>query len=397
MLKGKYLQVLIAMCGITAAVLGLLTNVAGVFFTPIAEDFAIGKGSVSLTLTISNLSFALGAVVIGKYLNGKSFKKIMCIGMAGFAGCTALMAMATNVYILYVLNAIRGFAAGASGVVIATIVINNWFVSNTALITSIAFGCSGLTGAIFSVVLSSLVSALGWRMGYIIVACLIVIFYLPTILLPIGLTPEDVNTVPYGTKEVKVSEQRSNTGNKIEISLVILVLLYALFSSFATAIPQHFPGIAESYQLGVGALMLSVCMIMNTCGKLLLGVLIETIGTMKAVLAYLSLIFIASLGILFVHQSLVMLVCAGLIGLSYGLGTVSVVTITREKFGNENYGNVYPKISLGTTISNALGASVIGYIYDFTGSYNLVLVIIACFMVISGLIVLKCYGKKERV
>lgn len=396
MFKGKYLQVLISMCGITAAVLGLLTNVAGVFFTPIANDFGIGKGSVSLTMTISNLSFALGGMAVMKFLNEKIFKKIMFAGMVTFAGCTALMSLASNVYILYVLNAVRGFMAGASGVVLATIVINNWFLSNTSLITSIAFGCSGLTGAVFSVVLTSLISHAGWRVGYIVVACLIVICYLPTILLPIGLTPESQGTKPYGTKTESVKETPVS-GNSIDMKLVGVVTLLAILSSFATSLPQHFPGIAESYSLSIGALMLSVCMIMNTCGKLLLGVLIETVGTMKAVILYLALIFIASLGILFVHQSLVMLVCAGLIGLAYGLGTVGIVTITREKFGNENYGNVYPKISLGTTISNALGSSLVGYIYDFTGSYNLVLIMIACFMIASVMIVIQCYGKKERI
>ena len=52
-LKGKYLMVLIAVCGIAAASMGMLTNVSGLFFTPISEELGVGRGSVSLTLTIS--------------------------------------------------------------------------------------------------------------------------------------------------------------------------------------------------------------------------------------------------------------------------------------------------------------------------------------------------------
>ena len=37
-LKGKYLMVLIAVCGIAAASMGMLTNVSGLFFTPISEE-----------------------------------------------------------------------------------------------------------------------------------------------------------------------------------------------------------------------------------------------------------------------------------------------------------------------------------------------------------------------
>ena len=48
-LKGKYIMVLIAMCGVIGAVLGLVTNVAGLFFEPVAAEFGRGKGEVSMT------------------------------------------------------------------------------------------------------------------------------------------------------------------------------------------------------------------------------------------------------------------------------------------------------------------------------------------------------------
>lgn len=40
----KQLFVLVVCCCIVAASIGMLTNSAGVFFTPIAEDLGVGKG-----------------------------------------------------------------------------------------------------------------------------------------------------------------------------------------------------------------------------------------------------------------------------------------------------------------------------------------------------------------
>ena len=51
--KGKYLMVLVSMCGLIAVSLGLLVNVSGLFFAPIAEELGVGRGEVSMTLTIS--------------------------------------------------------------------------------------------------------------------------------------------------------------------------------------------------------------------------------------------------------------------------------------------------------------------------------------------------------
>jgi len=58
-IRGKYLLVLIAMCGVIAASIGITTNTAGVYITPVSEAFGVGKGAVSMTLTIANLVYAM--------------------------------------------------------------------------------------------------------------------------------------------------------------------------------------------------------------------------------------------------------------------------------------------------------------------------------------------------
>ena len=63
-LRGKYLLVLVAMCGMIATSLGILTNTAGLFFSPVSEDFGTGVGNVSLTLTICNLAYAASGMTV---------------------------------------------------------------------------------------------------------------------------------------------------------------------------------------------------------------------------------------------------------------------------------------------------------------------------------------------
>ena len=126
LIKGKYLMVLIAACGISGAVLGLMINVAGVFFTPIAEDLSIGRGSVSMMLTIASLIFALAGMLSPRLVTSRNFKKLMLISMLLLAGSTMLLSLSPNLFFLYLISAVRGFSAGLCGTVLVTILINNW-------------------------------------------------------------------------------------------------------------------------------------------------------------------------------------------------------------------------------------------------------------------------------
>lgn len=43
-LSGRHLLVVVAMCGLLASGVGLVTNVAGLFFTPVSEEFGVLRG-----------------------------------------------------------------------------------------------------------------------------------------------------------------------------------------------------------------------------------------------------------------------------------------------------------------------------------------------------------------
>ena len=69
MTRGKHLMVLIAMCGLVASALGILTNTANVFFEPIERSFGVETAPVKLTLTISNLALAVAGMLAASIIN----------------------------------------------------------------------------------------------------------------------------------------------------------------------------------------------------------------------------------------------------------------------------------------------------------------------------------------
>ena len=89
-----------------------------------------------------------------------------------------------------------------------------------------------------------------------------------------------------------------------------------------------------------------------------------------------------SLGLLFlgvIHQEIMLLYIG-----SFMFGSIySVPMLTHYFFGNENYARTYSFIGFLTNVGSASSLTLIGYLYDFTQSYQMVFIIALCFHLIN--------------
>lgn len=400
-ITGRHLLVLIAMCGLLASGVGLVTNIAGLFLTPVASEFGIQRGAASLMMTICNVSFAIGGLFAPRLMREKSFKLVLIACTALLAGGTAALALCPSIMPMYVLCVIRGIAAGVVGFVFVTTVLNQWFVSGVGLATSIAMSCSGLTGAAFSPLVGLAIDNAGWRPGYLLVAALTVALNLPAILFLPSIDPIAAGFKALGAddapaKDTAKSQPKATAASmqRVVPLLFALVFLFAVFASATTALPQHFPGMAELYgHAATGATMLSLCMIANSTGKIAFGALVDRIGNRLSSLIYSALVLVAIVMLFFLRGPQTLVIAAVLYGLCYSLGTVAITMFTRDTFGLENYSKTYPVIGLGGNVANAVFSSVVGFMYDFSGGYASSLGLMAVLLVASMAIVVFVYAR----
>ena len=135
------------MCCLAASSIGLCTNAIGVFYTPVAKSLKVLKGTFAMHATLSTLATALTSLKMSKVIKKYFYKEVLLIGVILSSGATWLMSYSTSVYLFYIL--------GIYGMVPITVVITNWFDKKHGLATSLALSFSGLSGAIFSPLLSS--------------------------------------------------------------------------------------------------------------------------------------------------------------------------------------------------------------------------------------------------
>ncbi len=400
--RGKYLLVLLAMCGLVSSSLGIMTNAGGIFFSPIAAELGQPTAAVNLTLTISNLAFAVAGMFSARWVRPKNFRPAVIAFSLLFAGTTALLSVCRGMASLYAVNAVRGFSAGLIGNVLVTSVIGRWFLSDTGFITSLALGSSGLVGALFNPVLEAVIRSAGWRTAYLVAAGVILLLNLPAMLFPISYLPEDSGMEPIGSPEVREEQSRKQEGGSgSPPGLAILVAAVLTFSliSLVTSVPQLFKPIAETYGLAeTGILMMSVVLAANTAGKFLLGLMTDRIGVRRSFLIYGLIIAAGVVLLLLVRVSGVLLLSAAMIGLCYSLPTVAAVMICRELFSPNQYTAVYPKINLGVSIANALGYPLLGVFYDRTGKYDgaLIMIIAVILLSIAGVFLVYRLGSRSR-
>ena len=397
----RHVLVVASLCGLAVATVGFTTNVAGVFFTPMAEEFKILRGSASLTLTIANICAAIGGLFTRKIAHRMNVRAMLVTFCALLVAATAGLALSPSILFAYLFSLLRGVSVGVIGFVFIVYVLNKWFHERLGLMSSIAMGMSGLAGALFTPILTPVVASVGWRAGYLLVTTFTALFCLPSLLFIPAIDPKDAGFTPYGTKaETEKREATSSTKEPVHVDKLLAsgVMLYAVLAAAVSAMPQHFPGLAQEAGLSVavGAAMISACMVTNTLGKILMGWLCDTIGARASILAFTAGIAASILAIMGVHAPWAFVVAAFFFGLTYARATVGLTMINRECFSKRAFDVVYPVAALCCSFSNAVFSSAVGYAYDATGGYTVSLLFFLACLAVSALVVIWCYRRASH-
>ncbi len=407
MKNGRHWYVIALLCGMTAASIGICNNSIGVFYTPVSESLGVLRGTFAFHATLSILGTAAITFVMPKLIEKFPFKAILWVGTALAVGSTYAMSMARTMMAFNILGLIRGIGCGMFAAMPVTMIINNWFVEKNGMATSIALSFSGLAGAIFSPFFTSCINNYGWEKAYVIMAVCILVCLLPALVLPLPLTPEKVGLKPYGVTEspeqgTKTVQIQSNSKFSYFSVPFICMAVFSLYTMIS-GIGQHVTGfsVAIGLSASVGATMMSLMMMGNIGAKLIIGILSDWVGPVVStiimmVLNVISLIMLLMGG----HSGSVLMLYAAsiLFGSVYAIGAVGITLLVRHFFGLENYTKAYAAVSLSANLGTSLALPIIGYIYDFTKSYDgafiMGLVINLISFVMIGITV--AYQKKHR-
>ena len=397
--------ILIACCMMQGAGLGLISNCAGVFFSPVCNDLGFEMGKFTLFRTLFTMAQALTLPYVAKLFRKYDVRVIISAATVIMGGISILQGTFTSLWQFYVFGIIQGCAAAFIGVIPAPILLGNWFYKNTGTAVGISAAFSGLVGMIGSSALGVLIPAYGWRTSYMIIGVSAMVLILPFSLFILRYKPEDKGMLPYGADENYVSKTDAKAAAKKEkfSDFAKQPIFYISLTAYACSIISSYLnsflpscGLEAGLPMAAAALLTSLALCGNMTTKLFLGKLCDSYGVIK-IFVLSIVVAIVGHGLIFIGSTAPMMAGALLYGITMPLSTVLMPLFCRLFWKGDTYASAYSYVSMFGMLISAPFNTLFGTMYDKTGDYNMTILSSTAFVIVVLVMVIlpKFVVKKE--
>lgn len=379
---GIFLNILV--CG------GVFFGASGVFIVPVTQSLGIGQGEFSIYLTIQSFTMAFVMIAAPKLIGRFSFRKLDAVSTVIASAGFVMMGLAQNVILLYIGGVFIGGGCTFLTYLISGTLLPRWFKQKLNTMIALVMSGLGIGGIIFNPVASALINAPGmlgfeegWRSAYIILAGLVLIVSLPIALLVLRDYPSEKGLLPYGEgTETNEAGKRTVSGvSKSDavksVSFVwyaIMVVCFTLCGPIMTYLPALTSSLPEMGSLS--GIIGSVGMFGAIIGGFVIGAVNDRFGAQNGGLAAGALGAIGFLLMLLSGSGAwALLGGAALYGIFYQLNQVQMPAMVSAMYGEREYDKIFPVAAVFSPWVGAVSYSIWGFVFDMTGSYNIMLII----------------------
>ncbi|MGE4272530.1 MAG: MFS transporter [Desulfitobacterium sp.] len=377
--NSRHWLVMIGACLIMSAV-ALGTTCLGFFVKPITTELGYSRGAFTLYVSLITLTSIFALPVFGKQIPKYGIKKLVIVGGIWCSLAFVGLSFAKSLLSFYIAGAFLGVMLFCITSMASIVLVNIWFVAKKGLVLGIVAACSGVSGAIFSMLLPNFIITYGWRNSYLLLAASMFILTVLPALFFITDAPQKVGLMPYGYDATqKIAGQSGGTAqtgvpyNKAIKSpqfyiLYLGIALCGIILGVSSHLPANFMGNGLT-PTQTGSLM-SIMMMSMIVVKILEGVMNDKLGSITttgiiATLAVVAFIIMpsASFGILSIAMVLY----------SFEAAFIGIVPplMTGQIFGQRDYSGIWGIYATAGSVGMTIGTPLWGIIYDVTGSYRL--------------------------
>lgn len=400
-------HILAGCCLLNCGVSGLI-NAVGLFYAPVSESLGLTIAQVSSARTVQSLTSSVFMLFFAGRLIEKNYR-LTLIGASVVHGLGWLvMALCSSLWQLYAVSAVTGMTLAVLQSLAVSVTLRAWFREKRGLAFSVAAAASGIGGIFISWITGEILWRWGWRAGYVFFGILALSLTLYAAVFLLKASPETCGMSPYGGSDAEPASDPSAAGDRpvrriwASPALYGILFLYAVFN-FCTTATVHTSNYAISvgFDLRLSAYMASVGLAGNTAGKLLVGVLRDRVGTLRAAMISVGAVLAGFLLLIFSPDTLRLYLGVFLVGSAMALPTVIAPVLTADFFPGRSYAKVLPVASTTGSLVGACGNWIFGLSFDITGGYTWIFGLCSAFMaaafaVIAALRLGSLHSQKER-
>ena len=341
----------------------------GVFLQPVSTDLGWSREIFALTIALQNLFWGFAQPFAGMIADRYGSARVIIGGALLFGAGTLLMGYATTPLTAHIGAGFLvgvGIAGCGFSTVLAAVgrsVAEEW--------RSMALGIASAGGSLGLLVMvpmgQAFIDSVGWSLALIYLAAL------SLLMVPLAAALAGKPAAPAAVNNQTITESlREAAGHN---SFLFLNAGYFVCGFHVTFITTHFPAYVVDLGLGaeIGAWAIGIVGVVNVISALGAGALGDKFNK-KYVLSTLYLCRAAAIAIFMITPPSVtsVLVFASMIGL-FWLGTVPVTSaLVMQMFGLKHASMLLGIVFLSHQLGSFLGAWIGGYMFELSGSYDMV-------------------------
>ena len=374
----------------------------GLFIVPMGDDLGISRGVFGWLTTSRSLAGGLSGPFAGRLVD-RLGPRLLIPASALITGlCLIAMGMTQQVWPLFLVFALIGLVGLSTpgGGLLTSVPVAKWFVRKRGKALAAAMIGMGIGPIVFVPVSQLLIDGVGWRVAWVVLACISMGIIIPLALLFLRRQPEDMGLLPDGDAEapseadavrpVRDFEAAWTVGEALRTRTFWMLLSTLVLSGFAQGGGVH----RIPYMTGIGfepglvALAISCDAAGATVTILLSGLLLDRFPARFVAAGALACFGGGMLLMLLASNAFHLFASTTLFGFGAGTNMVCQTYLWASYYGRASLGSIRGIALPAMLVASAAGAPVFGYIYDFTGGYELAWQIAIGIYVVAVLIML---------
>ncbi|MEE9202874.1 MAG: MFS transporter [Dehalococcoidia bacterium] len=345
---------------ITTTIVGSFLSF-NVFLKYLLDDFGWSRGGTAAALSLAMVGQGLLSPVTGSLADRYGARPLVSVGAVLLGVAYFLLSRVGEMWQLYALYLMAG-AGGATIFVPVVGAVSRRFQQRRGL--ALGVGVSGITlgTAIVPLSVAGVISVLGWRQAYVLLAVVIGVLVLALGQLMGGRPVADRGNTDNGHSLLQAV--RTATFWKLllaaGISLAGVHMVIAHLVTFATDL-----GLAAAR----GAFLVSLVGVAGFGGMLLMGNLSDRTGGRLPWVLSAGISVLALVSIITLRSQAAIYPFVVLFGFAWGGYAVMLPFLATEFFGMRSVAAVVGGVQLGSSVMAGSGPVMAGLIFDRTGSY----------------------------
>jgi MFS family permease len=373
-----------------------------VFFVAFLEEFGWSRAETSVAYAVSQLISGVSAPIIGALVDRLGPRILVLCGGSLLAGGLAASAYVSSLWQLtFLYGFVMTVGANCLGLVVSVPLISRWFIHQRGMAVSIVQSANGLGRAASAPLVQLLISAIGWRQSYVVLAVVMAVFVVPLGWFFRQREPGEMTRSAIGvsssigqhgaTRVVHSGEPgrmtpavpRRDWSLREAMTTIHFWLLFGVYlctglGSFFVSLHQLAFATDIGFEKLYAASVLGIGSFLAIGGTIFTGTISDYIGReLAAILAYgISIIgVICALFIASPEQTWLLWLHACFFGLTWGARGPTITAKTADLFPGRHLGVILGVITIGTGVGSAIGSWASGWIFDLFGSYRLAFVL----------------------